>query len=1042
MKKQMFKRVSAAILAMVMMIVMMPAVALPIAAETLSGECGASGSSVTWEFDPDTGTLTISGTGNMADYSSATSAPWYSIRASILRIVFEEGVTKIGKSSFSGFPNVMTVTLPSTLTGGYSSIGASAFRGCNKLVEVINFSNLPLLSGNQNYGYVSYYAKAIHTGDSKVVSENGFTFYPSEAGNYLLSYSGSETELILPESYNGENYMIHNYAFNEFKTLKRVTLPETVTAIGNYAFSGCTSLESINLPSKLTGIGTYAFYNCSSLKSISLPAGLTSMGDYAFSGCSALESKITVPGGVPSVGLEAFRGCVNLTEVSLSEGVTSIGKYAFKGCEALESINIPDSVISVGQDAFEGCDGVIEKENKVWYVDKWIVDSDEDVTGEGLRSDTVGIAYSAMSYKNNIRIVVLPDSVKYIGYSAFSYCKYMRSITISKGVIEIEDHAFDNCGILEVVNNSSLTVEVGSISHGHLAYGAMDVHSGTSKIEESGDYWYYNFEGVNYMIEYLGSDTEIILPANYKGEAYEMYGVFNGKTNITSITLPEGMTSVGDGAFLGCSGLTNVYIPSSVTSIGESAFAKCTSLTSITILSGVESIGDGAFSNCTALESVTINDNSKLKSIGYQTFNECSKLTSITFGNNSCLESIGQRAFYNCKLLADIDLPDSLISVGENAFSFCNSLIEAENGVKYVDTWAIMVDKTHYSGSTSWDIVLRDGTEGIADSTFGYSYYVKSVQFPSTLRSIGSSAFASCDLIEQVIIPDNVVYIGDFAFRDCRGATSITISDNSKLQSIGNQAFYGCRKLGEINLPDSLTNISDYAFADCESLTSIVIPDGITRIGDYMFADCIKLESIYIPDSVTSIGDYAFRSCESLVNISIPQNVTSIGAYAFHNCSSLKKINIPGSLESLEGYMFSGCSAIESYIYCGTESEWEAMEKDAYWGGSYYPPEVVFHNYADGICTECGAECAHETVVDDTCSLCGKKVVDAILGDVDGNGTVTNSDVLMIFRYIYNADLYPLDVTVGDVDKNGTVTNSDVLMIFRYIYNPTLYPLG
>ena len=157
--------------------------------------------------------------------------------------------------------------------------------------------------------------------------------------------------------------------------------------------------------------------------------------------------------------------------------------------------------------------------------------------------------------------------------------------------------------------------------------------------------------------------------------------------------------------------------------------------------------------------------------------------------------------------------------------------------------------------------------------------------------------------------------------------------------------------------------------------------------------------------------------------------------------SGVKTVVIFPGVTKVGSYAFYGCTAATSVIFCGTAEQWNAVQK----GTAYLPSSVSsvkLHNFTEDTCPECGFVCAHENETGDRCSVCGTVLKKVILGDVSGDGLVTNSDVLEIFRYIYNPTLYPIDVTVGDVNKDGIVTNADVLEIFRYIYNPTLYPLG
>ena len=204
----------------------------------------------------------------------------------VTELVIPNSVTSIGSYAFYGCTSLASITIPDSVT----SIGSDAFEYCYKLVEVINKSSLNITAGSSNCGYIGYYTKEVHSGESKIVNIGGYLFYTYDGVNYLLGYVGNETELTLPENYNGENYEIYDYAFYNCTSLTSVTIGNGVTSIGSDAFNGCTNLTSVVIPNSVTIIGTRAFLGCTSLASITIPDSVTSIGSYAFYGCSSLTS--------------------------------------------------------------------------------------------------------------------------------------------------------------------------------------------------------------------------------------------------------------------------------------------------------------------------------------------------------------------------------------------------------------------------------------------------------------------------------------------------------------------------------------------------------------------------------------------------------------------------------------------------------------------------------------------------------------------------------------------------------------------------------
>ena len=289
---------------------------------------------------------------NVTIGNSVTSIGVQAFRSctSLTNVTIPDSVTSIGSDAFNSCESLMSVTIGN----GVTSIGNTAFLYCYKLVEVINKSSLSITSGATDNGYVGYYAIEVHTGGSKIVNQNNYLFYRYGDTNYLIDFAGTETELILPNSYNGESYKIHNYVFSGRSNLAIIYIPDNVTSIGTGAFADCDNLTNITIPDSVMSIGSYAFSGCTNLSNVTIPDGVTSISDHMFLSCDALTS-VTIPNGVESIGDDAFNGCTSLANVTIPDNVTSIGNRAFANCTSLTSITIPDSVTSIGQWAFRNC---------------------------------------------------------------------------------------------------------------------------------------------------------------------------------------------------------------------------------------------------------------------------------------------------------------------------------------------------------------------------------------------------------------------------------------------------------------------------------------------------------------------------------------------------------------------------------------------------------------------------------------------------------------------------------------------------------------
>ena len=328
--------------------------------------------------------------------------------------------------------------------------------------------------------------------------------------------------------------------------------------------------------------------------------------------------------------------------------------------------------------------------------------------------------------------------------------------------------------------------------------------------------------------------------------------------------------AIGALAFRDCSGLTSVTIPESVTSIGADAFQDCSGLTSITIPESVTSIGEAAFSGCSGLTSVTIPES--VTSIGNYAFAACSGLTSITIPES--VTSIGQGAFDYCLSLTSVTIPEGVTSMDYGAFWGC-------------------------SGLTS--VTILEGVTSIGEKAFAYCSGLTSVTIPESVTSIGDGAFVGCSSLTSLAIPNSVTTIGEQAFAYCSGLTSVTIPED--VTSIGSSAFERCSSLTSVSISGNVTSIGENAFKGSSSLTSFSIPKSVTTIGKAAFKDCAALQSIQIhPERIESIGNKAFWGCSSLTSPweFLNSNMT-IADSAFIGCTSLKKIRLRREVPSSEG---------------------------------------------------------------------------------------------------------------------------------------------
>ena len=377
---------------------------------------------------------------------------------------------------------------------------------------------------------------------------------------------------------------------------------------------------------------------------------------------------------------------------------------------------------------------------------------------------------------------------------------------------------------------------------------------------------------------------------------------FYGCTNLTSVTIPSGVTSIGNGMFYGCTSLVNVVIPSGATTIGNDAFHGCISLSSVTIPSNITRIGNDVFHGCIALASVTIP--SSVTSLGYNMCYGCIGLLSATI--LAQISAIEHDTFRNCSSLQTVSIPDSVVTIKDDAFSGCGAL----NAITLPSAMTTLGNSVFSGCSALITIILPQGIAVLGDSVFEDCSALISLSIPPAIRNIGNNVFAGCSLLQTVTIPSSVVSIGDFAFIDCASLTTLTLP--SGLITIGNNMCYNCVSLTRVTMPSTLVTIGNAAFFNCSKMDDVVIPNGVTSIGNYAFYGCSAMKNITIPSSVATLGYSVFQSCIGLQSANMLANIKSIENSMFHGCRSLATINIPASVTALGNFVFCECSSLSS----------------------------------------------------------------------------------------------------------------------------------
>ena len=374
---------------------------------------------ITYEFDAATGTITLTGTGEIT--VNRAYHPWGNYPNDVKKVVIGEGITAVGANTFSNLRNLTAVVLPKSLT----SIGRCAFQSCDSLATI----DLSRITTIGEYAFDSCHA--------------------------LTSVDiGSVTSM-------------DSYAFQN-SGLQSITIPKTLTVVPDRAFPSCTSLREVVLHDQITKIGYSAFQSCYKLTSFQMPKGLKELDDLSFAGCYALKD-VQLNSGLEIIGHGAFSDCKALEKLSIPDSVQKIEDNAFIDCTGLKSIHFGSGLSSVTYAAIQGCSNLttltISKNNSHFEIHNNGLYSKNPrklvaiaLGYEGayvIPEGTVAINTRAC-YEGKITSLTVPGSVKTIGDYAFTDCRKLKTVSLGEGVEEIKLRVFSRSGITEITFPTSI----------------------------------------------------------------------------------------------------------------------------------------------------------------------------------------------------------------------------------------------------------------------------------------------------------------------------------------------------------------------------------------------------------------------------------------------------------------------------------------------------------------------------------------------------------------------------------------------------------
>ena len=553
------------------------------------------------------------------------------------------------------------------------------------LAVVLFFTLLPVsalaeVGGSTGVSHVA--SRSLHT-DNK--DDQGLTYtlnadHTATVANY---YNNTPDGVIdIPDTVTKDNidYTVTAIGNNAFESLNvsSVFIPATVTSIGPFAFRFCKFLATVTFAedSQLKSIGLGAFYGTTSahprFTEIQIPDSVETISTNAFHNCQDLES-ITLPASLKTIESSAFSSCRKLSEIRLPTSLKAIQSYVFDDCSSLETVFYDGSLAQWSQintsNGFLGysCPSLVMGD----YTAQFISVKDENDPDPPPKTVTI------TKYTGTESTVILPSTINSwpvtkIGEDALKDNTTITSVTIPASVTEIGSNAFAGCTNLTIVNYagdwSNLTIQSGNPAVEDAAKDAAN--------EQLFDFEFIlnNTAVVVTNYKYKGTAADVTIPSRYKGKPVTMidHAAFHNSA-VTSVTIPDSVTSIHDSAFAYCSSLTNISIPNSVTAIGSFAFEGCTKLESITLPSSLLTISEFLFYDCSQLTTIHIPDS---------------------------VSSIRTYAFYNCGKLETIRIPVSVTSIGSYAFDDCPSSMTVT-----------------YSGSKKqWDAITKGSYNGVLEN--------------------------------------------------------------------------------------------------------------------------------------------------------------------------------------------------------------------------------------------------------------------------------------------------------------------------------------
>ena len=927
--------------------------------------------------------LTISGTGAMSDASP------FMYNQGFKKVIIEEGITEISDDAFYSCSGITSVSLPSSLT----RIGQDAFADCTGLKEVVipettsvlticddafssyTLNKITLLCRDCQISTSSYTlgGNSVIAGYSGSTAE-GFAadksrkFFELDTGKTIIrGKCGPDARYSIVDgvaTVSGTGSTYSWSSFNETSSITELIIEEGITELDRYSFSSMDSLKKVTIPASVTYIAPEAFSYDQTLTDIRISADNK---DYVFeNGVLYSTDKKTLKAVLP-----------NVRKIKIPDTVTVIGERAFTAADDIQEVTLPETVEKIEKGGFSNCSDL--KKVTILGRDTQINEDPATICNTcDTSTDEEGISYSNISYSGIL-----------CGYADSTASEYavksgIKFMDLESGEITQKGKCGDNMDF--VITNNVLTITGTGDMYDDPPFNKNDeiteviISEGVETIGNNAFYQCYN-------LRKAALPTTLISIGSY---------AFYGDNSINTITLPDGLKDIGDGAFCTCSGLRSVVIPGSVDKIGDHAFSH-SALNTLTIMDGVKTIGSNAFYSTKLTEADLPESVSDMESGAFGSLNSRTPLR-ITIRNKDCIiyaspETIdtksvvygyadstaeqhaysfgliftdlesgavkqegqcGDALFYsitngdliitgtgdmwdapsfsNISNYKKVVMSEGITSIGAGAFSSAPiRSIDIPASVMTVDEYAFAGNHTLTSinvNEDNKDLVSVDGVLYNKDMTKIISYpggaSASTFVLPETIKTIGEGAFDSVKLKELEIRNKDADILGEMSYdltlAGYKGSTAEEyaysrerffrdIETGAKVRKgrCGIDAVYELTENGDLTITGTGDMTSSFSYN--YEIKTLTVGEGISSLTSEAFYNCGNLTKVQLPSTLKKIGSSTFSSCDMLTELSISEGTESIGRYAFYS-TPLKTAELPASLKELDPTSFSYCTSL------------------------------------------------------------------------------------------------------------------------------------